>query len=76
MSAASGSDDTRLLNLFVDLLERCLALNPDRRITPAEALKHSFFQYHINSGKDQKSRGRKRSRSNGNSDRVDGVKRR
>ncbi|KAI0016475.1 protein kinase-like protein [Xylariomycetidae sp. FL0641] len=28
---------------FVDLLERCLALNPDKRITPSEALKHPFF---------------------------------
>lgn len=31
------------LNLFVDLLDRCLALNPERRLTPAEALKHPFI---------------------------------
>lgn len=31
------------LNLFVDFLDRCLALNPERRITPDEALKHPFL---------------------------------
>ena len=31
------------LNLFVDLLERCLALNPEKRITPTDALKHPFI---------------------------------
>jgi len=35
--------ETRELNLFHDLLDRCLALNPDKRITPLEALKHPFF---------------------------------
>lgn len=42
--------DTRLsdgeakeLNLFVDLLERCLSLNPEKRCTPAEALRHPFI---------------------------------
>lgn len=46
LMAASGGmteSEARDLNLFVDLLERCLALNPDKRITPAEALKHPFF---------------------------------
>jgi serine/threonine-protein kinase PRP4 len=36
--------ETKELNLFVDLLDRCLALNPEKRCTPAEALKHPFFQ--------------------------------
>ncbi|KAI9725274.1 MAG: Serine/threonine-protein kinase PRP4 [Chrysothrix sp. TS-e1954] len=36
--------ETKELNLFVDLLDRCLALNPERRITPVEALKHPFFK--------------------------------
>lgn len=31
------------LQNFVDLLEQCLALNPDKRIKPTEALKHPFF---------------------------------
>lgn len=35
--------DVKELNLFADLLERCLALNPERRLTPAEALKHPFI---------------------------------
>ncbi|GAP86020.1 putative CMGC DYRK PRP4 protein kinase [Rosellinia necatrix] len=45
MAASGGMNDTesRDLNNFVDLLERCLALNPDKRITPSEALKHPFF---------------------------------
>ncbi|KAI8953792.1 kinase-like domain-containing protein [Xylaria longipes] len=45
MAASGGMSDveSRDLNNFVDLLERCLALNPDKRITPSEALKHPFF---------------------------------
>ena len=39
-----GTAEVRELNLFVDLLDRCLALNPERRIAPAEALKHPFFK--------------------------------
>jgi len=45
MTASSGMDDAevRQLNHFHDLLDRCLNLNPEKRITPAEALKHPFF---------------------------------
>ncbi|KAI2629614.1 kinase-like protein [Hypoxylon sp. NC1633] len=45
LAASGGMNDveSRDLNLFVDLLERCLTLNPDKRITPSEALKHPFF---------------------------------
>ncbi|KAI3391744.1 hypothetical protein diail_6838 [Diaporthe ilicicola] len=45
MAASSGMDESEAkhLNQFHDLLDRCLALNPDKRITPAEALKHPFF---------------------------------
>jgi len=45
MDVSIGMSDveSRDLNHFVDLLERCLALNPDKRITPLEALKHPFF---------------------------------
>jgi serine/threonine-protein kinase PRP4 len=35
--------ETRELNHFIELLEQCLALNPDKRIKPADALKHPFF---------------------------------
>jgi serine/threonine-protein kinase PRP4 len=31
------------LALFVDLLDRCLSLNPEKRCTPVEALKHPFL---------------------------------
>jgi len=31
------------LNLFIDLLDKCLALNPEKRITPLEASKHPFI---------------------------------
>ncbi|KAI1496118.1 kinase-like domain-containing protein [Biscogniauxia marginata] len=50
LSAASGGmndAESRDLNHFVDLLERCLTLNPDKRITPTEALKHPFFSSKI-----------------------------
>ncbi|TQV93758.1 serine/threonine-protein kinase prp4 [Cordyceps javanica] len=45
MAASTGMSDaeTKDLNHFVDLLEQCLALNPDKRIKPSEALKHPFF---------------------------------
>jgi serine/threonine-protein kinase PRP4 len=46
MKAAKGLDadsGVKELNLFVDLLDRCLNLNPERRITPTEALKHPFI---------------------------------
>ncbi|KAK7752685.1 U4/U6 small nuclear ribonucleoprotein prp4 [Diatrype stigma] len=45
MAASGGMNDveSRELYHFIDLLERCLALNPDKRITPSEALKHPFF---------------------------------
>ncbi|KAK7429366.1 U4/U6 small nuclear ribonucleoprotein prp4 [Neonectria magnoliae] len=45
MAASSGMDDTetRELNHFIDLLEHCLTLNPDKRIKAADALRHPFF---------------------------------
>lgn len=45
MANAKGIDDSELkeLGLFVDLLERCLNLNPEKRCTPNEALKHPFI---------------------------------
>ncbi|KAL2810647.1 kinase-like domain-containing protein [Aspergillus granulosus] len=35
--------EAKELGLFVDLLDRCLSLNPEKRCTPAEALKHPFI---------------------------------
>ncbi|MCJ1282637.1 U4/U6 small nuclear ribonucleoprotein prp4 [Xylographa opegraphella] len=35
--------DIKELSAFVDLLDRCLNLNPEKRCTPMEALKHPFI---------------------------------
>lgn len=45
MANVKGMDDTEIkdLNLFVDLLDRCLNLNPEKRCTPTEALRHPFI---------------------------------
>jgi serine/threonine-protein kinase PRP4 len=40
---AGGGGDRRSVAAFADLLDRLLALDPDRRITPREALKHAFI---------------------------------
>ena len=49
VAASSGLTEAqnRELNHFIDLLERCLALNPDKRIEPADAIKHEFFSRKI-----------------------------
>ncbi|KAL5338716.1 kinase-like domain-containing protein [Aspergillus crustosus] len=36
-------NEAKELALFMDLLDRCLSLNPEKRCTPAEALKHPFI---------------------------------
>ncbi|KAK6538752.1 U4/U6 small nuclear ribonucleoprotein prp4, variant 2 [Orbilia ellipsospora] len=45
LASGSGMKDAEFkeLNLFIDLLDRCLQLNPEKRITPLEALKHPFI---------------------------------
>ncbi|KAJ5158466.1 uncharacterized protein N7500_008117 [Penicillium coprophilum] len=35
--------EVKELTMFLDLLDRCLSLNAEKRITPAEALKHPFL---------------------------------
>ena len=44
-SNSKGMSDSELkdLHLFADLLDRCLSLNPEKRCTPTEALKHPFI---------------------------------
>lgn len=44
-AASTGLNDaeTRDLNHFIELLELCLTLNPEKRIKAADALKHPFF---------------------------------
>ncbi|KAI4249988.1 MAG: hypothetical protein L6R42_008822 [Xanthoria sp. 1 TBL-2021] len=45
MANAKDMDDVELKELysFIDLLDRCLNLNPEKRCTPVEALKHPFI---------------------------------
>ncbi|KAJ5683297.1 Serine/threonine-protein kinase prp4 [Penicillium macrosclerotiorum] len=38
-----SDSEAKDLTLFVDFLDRCLSLNPEKRCTPAEALKHPFL---------------------------------
>ncbi|KAL2148130.1 hypothetical protein VTH82DRAFT_1803 [Thermothelomyces myriococcoides] len=49
LAASAGMDDaeSRDLNHFIDLLERCLTLNPEKRLVPADALKHPFFTQRV-----------------------------
>ena len=35
-------EEIRLLTAFVDLLDKCLNLNPEKRLTVREALMHPF----------------------------------
>jgi len=39
-----GDAEAKALGQFVDLLEKCLMLDPARRITPREALAHGFLR--------------------------------
>ena len=41
--ATLPDSELRELNLFVDLLDKCLNMNPEKRCTPTEALKHPFI---------------------------------
>ncbi|KAH7911111.1 kinase-like domain-containing protein [Hygrophoropsis aurantiaca] len=43
-SARLKDDESKLLTSFIDLLDKCLALDPARRITPKEALIHPFIR--------------------------------
>ena len=45
MANVKGMNDGEIkeLGAFVDLLDRCLSLNPERRCTPTEALRHPFI---------------------------------
>ena len=36
--------DRRMMSAFRDLLEKMLMLDPERRITPKDALNHPFFR--------------------------------
>ena len=37
-------EENKLLTSFIDLLDKCLALDPAKRITPKDALLHPFIR--------------------------------
>ena len=43
-SAKIKDDEMRMLTSFIDLLDKCTALDPAKRITPKEALVHPFIR--------------------------------
>ncbi|KAJ3368637.1 U4/U6 small nuclear ribonucleoprotein prp4 [Allomyces arbusculus] len=43
VGAAADPADAKLVAQFVDLLEKCLHLNPEKRMAPADALRHPFL---------------------------------
>jgi serine/threonine protein kinase len=43
-SVKMKDDEMKLLTSFIDLLDKCMALDPARRITPKEALIHPFIR--------------------------------
>ena len=43
-SVKMKDDEMKLLLSFIDLLDKCLALDPARRLTPKEALIHPFIR--------------------------------
>lgn len=45
IGSSKGLTDAEVkeVNLFHDLLDKCLSLNPEKRITPYEALRHPFI---------------------------------
>ncbi|EDN02257.1 serine/threonine-protein kinase prp4 [Histoplasma mississippiense (nom. inval.)] len=42
-SKGMSDSETKELTLFIDMLDRCLSVNPEKRCTPSEALKHPFI---------------------------------
>jgi serine/threonine-protein kinase PRP4 len=43
-SSKMSEEERKLIVSFVDLIDKCLALDPTRRITPREALAHPFIR--------------------------------
>lgn len=42
-SVGIDDEENKTLGHFIDLLDKCLSLDPQRRITPREALLHPFL---------------------------------
>lgn len=43
-SAKVNDEENKMLVAFIDLLDKCLSLDPARRINPREALAHPFIR--------------------------------
>ena len=43
-SAKLKDDETKMVVSFIDLLDKCLVLDPARRLTPKDALMHPFVR--------------------------------
>lgn len=43
-SAKMKEEELKMITAFIDLLDKCLALDPARRIQPREALNHPFIR--------------------------------
>jgi serine/threonine protein kinase len=43
-SVKLSDEENKLVASFIELLDRCLTLDPNRRITPREALAHPFIR--------------------------------
>ncbi|KAF9481290.1 kinase-like protein [Pholiota conissans] len=43
-SAKVNDEENKMLTAFIDLLDKCLSLDPTRRINPREALAHPFIR--------------------------------
>ena len=43
-SVKLSDEEMKFISSFIDLLDRCLSLDPSRRITPREALAHPFIR--------------------------------
>ena len=50
LKAKSTKDSRKMVYQFIDLLTKCLMLDPNRRISLKDALRHEFFIVNTNSG--------------------------
>lgn len=46
-SAKLKDDEAKMITSFIDLLDKCFALDPARRIQPREALNHPFIRNQV-----------------------------
>lgn len=44
VSAKLQDEEVKVITSFIDLLDKCLVVDPSRRITPKDALNHPFLR--------------------------------